>query len=168
MRGGRTLGWELRGTAQVLVPGDDGHVLCTAAETQPCSLRGISFSSGFCCPRRSGAGLRSADSGDAQPCGGDDLCAMRGRAQQQRLPVRCPLHAQGAAGCPAALQSLAEGLIRGGHLRVRASLGVWGSGLRPEDSLSPLRALSPCQEPSCSPELLGRWGWGGGEGAGLH
>lgn len=41
-----------------------------------------------------------------------------------------------------------------GHLRVRASLGIWGSDLRPEDRLSPLRALSPCQEPACSPELL--------------
>ena len=70
--------------------------------------------------------LRSADSGDAQPCGVSDpwrahertgTAARRARA----MPSACP----GAAGCPAALQRVGAGLEepRG----VRASLGIWGA-----------------------------------------
>lgn len=132
------------GTAKVLLPREDRHVPCPAAEKQHCSLRGVSFSWVSAVLAALELGWDVLNQGTRSPeCSVNDLGVQRrGQAQWHRAPCDAPCP-PGGCKCPTALQPVGTGL-RG---TLRASEGknwaFWGSELRAVGGLSPVCALLP-------------------------
>lgn len=99
------------GTAKVLLPREDRHVPCPAAEKQHCSLRGVSFSWVSAVLAALELGWDVLNQGTRSPeCSVNDLGVQRrGQAQWHRAPCDAPCP-PGGCKCPTALQPVGTGL----------------------------------------------------------